>query len=345
MATRVVSSKQDIPEYALMTVALIEKLGFTDWEFDFDYPTPEDVNRRVQIRNDAHYAPKEDIQRMAAALKRGDDIPPIVVTADGYLVDGNTRVRAAQRIGFPRMKAIVLRDRWEKASDAVTRRLHVLGAGFNARNGRGIDRAEIANAIKRIGEDPKYDATRIAALLGVTERMVRDVLVEQRARKRAEQAGVHVNGSVPSSQLRRLGGVSDKVNTRPFTELVRLTQDAGLTVSELGDVITKVRGADSDDDALRVLELERESRREQIAEFVASKKSRPSEAAKLRQRLGFINDYEVDPARLAERSPNFGRMHADAIKRAIAVLQQVLEVQRETVNDDDDPTRRPTLMD
>lgn len=315
--------KTDVPDSAHWTIGLIEKLGFSDWQFSYEHPTPPDVNRRVQIRDARHYAPTEEVTKMAAALKRGDDVPPIVVTADDYLIDGNTRVRAAHRAEFPHMRAIIVNERWETASDSVKRRLYGLGAGFNARNGRGIDRNEVREVVLKIAADPNYDATRIAALLGVAERMVRDILAEQRARDRAERAGVHVNGSVPASQLRRLGGASEKLNTAPYVELVKLTQDAGLAVSELSELITRVRGADSDEAAMGLLAKEREVRREQIQEFTASRKSRPSEAAKLRQRLGFILDYEANPARLVERSPNFGPQHRDQLAKAIEILQRV----------------------
>lgn len=324
--------KTDLPESAWMTVRLVEKLGFTDWRFDYEYPTPPDILRRLQIRDDSHYAPGEEIAKMAAAMKRGDDVPPIVVTADGYLVDGNTRVRAAQRAQFPHIKAVILHERYESASEGVKRRLHVLGAGFNARNGRGIDRGEIRQAVLTIGADRNYDGTQIAALLGVTERMVRDILVEQRARERATNAGVEVNGSIPASQLRRLGGASEKLNTAPYVALVKLTQDAGLTVSELGELITRVRGADSDKTAMALLAEEREARREQIQEFIASRKSRPSEAAKLRQRLGYVVEWEADAERLVERSPNFAASHRDLVKRAIGVLEAVLAVQKKVID-------------
>lgn len=321
----------ELPEYARMTVSLIEKLGFSDWHFEYEHSTPDDITRRVQIRDEKHYAPPADITQLAAAMKRGDDIPPIVVTDDGYIIDGNTRIRAAQRLGFPKLPTIVVHETFDTASDAVRRRLQLLGAAFNARHGRGIDRSEIASAVTAIAVDSRYDATRIAALLGVAERTVRDILTENKARERAEQAGVHVNGSIPASQLRRLGGVSDKVNTEPYTELVKLTQDAGLTVTELGDVITKLRGTQSDEAALLLLDGERKARREQIQEFTATRKSRPSDAAKLRQRLGFIVDHEVNPARLVEKSPNYAAAHRDLIQRAIDILEQIRDQQAEAL--------------
>jgi hypothetical protein len=324
--------KSELPVSAQVTVQLVEKLGFNDWQFEYEYPTPTDVRRRVQVRDDKHYAPAEAITTMVAAMKRGDDIPPIVVTEDGYIVDGNTRVRAAQRAEFPHTRAIVLNEKWEGASEGVRRRLTVLGAGANARNGRGIDRDEIRNAVLVIAPGQNYTATRIAALMGVTERMVNDVLAEHRARERAEKAGIHVNGSLPASQLRRLGGASDKLNTAPYVELVKLTQDAGLTVSELSGLIAKVRGADSDEAALKLLADERAARREQIQEFTASQKARPSEAAKLRQRLGFILDFEANPVRLVERSPNFGRQHLDVVAKAIEILERVRDEQVGALN-------------
>jgi ParB-like chromosome segregation protein Spo0J len=321
----------DIPDSAKMTIERVRRLGFTDFEFDPFYPVPPDVQRRVQIRNDEHYKPTAAIAPIAESMSRNEPIEPIVVTRDGYIVDGNTRVRAAHRAKKEFMEAVVLLVDWERVANTGTGRLlRTLGAGLNLKHGRGIDREETAQAILTIGADKSFTATRIAALLGVGERAVVDVLAEERARQRFhEVTGEVLNGSVPATQLRRLGGVAIKMKRDPFIQLVRLTQDAGLTVAELSSLIKRVDAADTEAEALSILEEERKVRAEQIREFIARGKARPPLSAQLRQRLGFVVDRESNPEALVENSPNFVSQHRDMIERAIAVLRAVLEVQPE----------------
>jgi hypothetical protein len=317
-----IKTRQQLPDLAKPTADLIEKLGFS-WELDFEYPTP-DPAKRVQIREEKHYIPRDMVMRIAAAMARGDKLPPIVVTSDGYLVDGNTRTQAARHNKYPSIQALILTDSYEGATEKVARRLRLLGAAFNARNGKGIDREEIRKAVEFIGQDPTYDGTRIAALIGVTDATVRSILAEMRARQRADAVGLHLNGSVNATPLRILGQASDKLNDEPFRQLVSLVQDTGMGPGELREVIRQMHDAKSDEGAAAVVGEQRKARREQIAEYRASGKSKPPAAAKLRQRLGYILEFESRPGDLAELNPDVVPKHRDAIQRSITVLQAVL---------------------
>ena len=316
-------NRQQLPEYAQFTADLIEKLGF-QWELDFEYETP-DPSRRLQIRAEKHYAPKDMVTKYAACMKRGDKFPPIVITKDGYLIDGNTRVEAARHCNFPYMHAFVIDDNYENAKQHVRQRLHTLGAGFNARNGKGIDREEIRKAVEIIGSNPDFTATRIAALIGVTERQVSSYLAEKRARERAERVGVHLNGDMASSTLRKLGTASEKLNDGPFQALASLAHDAGLKAPEVAAVAQKMREAKSDQAQIEIAEKEREARREQISLFKASGRSKPPLSSLLRQRFGFILGH--DPDELVERNPNLIEEHLEQTKRALDVLTAVYQAQ------------------
>lgn len=318
-----------LPDHALTTVTLVQTLGF-NWEFDHDYLTPRgEKEQRIQIRDEDHVAPTSQVTFYAAEMRRGVKFPPIVVTRDGYIVDGNTRIAAANRKPpLPTLPAVILNENWTGASDGVQRRLHVLGAAFNIKNGKGIDQKEIKRAIYKLAEDSGYDGVRIAALLGCPDRVVKDALAEKRAKDRGEAAGIHVNGSIPATQLRRLGGASNTLHTAPFVELLTLQQDAGLTDAELRGLIVKVQGAKDDDAALALLRGERDSRHEQIADFTARGKALPSASVKLRQRLGFILPFEDTPDSLVEHSPNFSGVHLRQIETVISILQRTAAAQR-----------------
>ena len=317
--------REQLSDLAKPVVDLVERIGF-EWEFEFEHPLPE-LATRIQIRAEKHYAPATMVARLREAMTRGDKLPPIVVTHDGHLVDGNTRVTAAQRNGFPNLQAVVLNVELDRATEAEVRRLNTLGAAFNARHGKGIDREEIRRAVEQLGNDPNYSATRIAALIGVTDGVVQSLVSELRARRRAEALGLHVNGSVNAARLRTLGRVAENLNDEPFKELFTLVEDSGMSVGEINAVVKRARDEKSDQGALAVLAEEKESRRQQIAEYKASGKSVPPNAGKLRQRLGFILGFEADPRELLEHNPALSKEYVEALERSIEVLQSVLKAQ------------------
>lgn len=319
--------REQLSDLARPVVDLVERFGFK-WTFDHEYPLPNrDV--RVQVRDVAHLAPTGRVSQMRAALTRGDKFAPIIVTSDDRLVDGNTRVAAATANKFPTFPAgaVILDVKAEGATEAEARRLHSLGAACNTRHGQGIDRKEIQDAVDHLSGDGNYTATRIAALIGVTDRVVLGILAEKKARARAEALGFHTNGSVNASKLKALGRASDSINDEPFKQLFALVADSGMGTKEISEIVGKVKEAKSDDKALEVLSSEQAARAAQIAEYKASGKSVPPPAAKLRQRLGFIQGYKMNPRDLIEHNQTLAKNHVQAIDEAIGVLQAIKKAQ------------------
>lgn len=321
------AKEQSLTDQEGVTVSLVEKFGFDNWEIDPRYPLP-DLNKRLQIRSDKHYAPTGKVKEIRAALTRGEEMPPIIVTRDGHVIDGNTRVTAARLNGFPHISAVVLDVDFDEATGPQKARLFTMGAAFNARHGQGIDREEIRRAVDHLAGDPAYSATRIAALIGVTERSVSDLINEKKAVDRAKSLGIKFNGAMTGARLRALG--SPKVfslNDEPFKEVFALTNAAALRVSEINDLSNRAKETKSDAAALEVIQKEREGRKEQIAEFVASGRSKPPTSAKLRQRLGFIVSHAGDPSSLVEHNPNLVKDHVSQLEKAVMVLQAAIKFQ------------------
>jgi hypothetical protein len=314
-----------MPDIARPVVDLVEKFGF-QWEYDSEYLLP-DLAHRLQIREDKHYAPASMVAVVRAAMKLGEKLPPIIVTVDGHIVDGNTRVTAALRNKFPTIRAIVLSVKYEGASDPEMRRLRGLGAAANARHGKGINREELRWAVDHMGTDPKYTGTQIAALIGTTDATVQNLLAEKKAKDRATNLGLHVNGSVNATKLRTLGRQSDYLNDEPFKELFSLVEDTGISDKEIRELVQKARETKSDEGALDVIAHERQVRKDQIAEYKASGKSVPPAAAKLRQRLGFILGYEQNPRELIEHNPQVAEEYTVMIRKSIKVLEEAMKAQ------------------
>jgi hypothetical protein len=325
-----VKSRHELPDRARIVVDLVERFGFK-WEFDYEHPLPDYTRRRVQIRDEKHYVPGEQATQYREAMRRGDKFPPIVVSRDDYLLDGNTRTEAARRNGFPTIQAVILDQPYEGANASVRRRMHLLGAALNTRNGKGIDKEEIRKVVEFVAQDTGYDASKIAELLGIPERMAQAFLAERRARERAEHLGVKVNGSVTASQLRILG--TAKLNDGPWRELTSLAQQSGMAPTELRPLVKTLRESGSDQKALSLLEAERQARQEQIAEFTTYGKAKSPGAQQLRVRLKFILEYEEGVPGFVEGNPTIGGKHLEQIERAIAVLGEVAGAQRQQLEE------------
>lgn len=320
---------EDLPDEARTTAALIKRVGFS-WELDQRYPTPE-VDKRVQVRLVNHNAPGAEVAKYAAAYQRNDPLPPIVVTQDGFVLDGNTRVGALHKAKIPVVSALILDANYEDADEVTNARFRALGAAFNLRHGRGIDRVETTNAIIAVVAGGDYTAERIAALLGVSSGLVNGVIAEQKARSRAGRLGVHVNGSVPVSMLRRLGQAP--INDEPFRRMLKLTQDAGLSASELNELVRKVKDAGSDEKALELIDAERAERHSQISEYSAFGRSKPKGPSQLRQHLGFVLKHAEEPQKLVDHNPTTAPGHIKTLDTAIATLSKVRELQQREGSD------------
>lgn len=309
-----------------VVVDLVEKFGFR-WHFDYERDLP---TLRVQVRDEEHNAPKALVTRMATAIRNGDPIPAIVVTTDNWMVDGNTRGRAlAERLRMPKFKAIVLDVEYETASAATKGAVHALGAAFNLKNGKGISPKETQDAVEQLVARGDMDATRIAAMLGVTSNTVHNHINEREARKTAERLGVNLNGSVVRSNLRTLGRAASKINDVSMRELMMLVQDSGMRVGDVSDLIKRVQSQTSDEAALAVIREERENRAEQIQQYALTGKAQPIPAAQLRQDLGFLLSHHEEQTinLLVEYNPALRSMHLTKVDAAIVALQRLRELQ------------------
>lgn len=325
------ATRQSIPDWALPAYDLCTQFGFKP-KFEHDYATP-DFRRRIQVRAEKHVAPGAEVAKYAAAMARGDPFAPGVTTRDDYLVDGATRAAAALKNKYPKLAMLVLDENFEGASQDVMQRLFGLGAAFNLRNGKGIDRAEIRKVVERIGANPNYDSTRIAALLSVTEGMVRGIIAEMKTRERARKLKVDVGGLSPN-QMRIIGRSEKFMNDGPIAELMALAAEAGLEGKEVTALLKAIKDAKSDEGALKVLADERNARREQIAMRRATGgKTKPQASAQLRQHLGFVLKYaDGSAAEAVERNPAFHVEHLRKINDAVLALQQISVLQREAMN-------------
>lgn len=328
-----------VTEEKSAAVAELERLGFKfreDSQFDLELLSPD---RRVQVREPKHYAPKENVLAYAIHMENGARFPAIVVTEDNWIVDGNTRVGASLHRKQKRFPAIIVDVQWETASETKRDELRLVAAGLNDQNGQRLTRSEsravIAAALRR-----GLKQEHIARYLGVNSATIGAVRRELQATQKMERVGLRpdnngasfesaakaVFGGVP---LRALGGkpVQD-LNDEPFKELALYAKDAGLSTKEVEDLGKELKELASDRAQLdRIVELrvENDERIRQVD--LEGGKGKPPVSSQLRQRLGFILEDTRTITLMVERNSDNWTMHADAIKRTIAKLQAVLAEQ------------------
>lgn len=120
----------------------------------------EGLRRRVTIRERLDHA---HVRRLAGILDR---CPPIVVTPDGAIIDGEHRVEAARLRGRQSIPAIVVR-----LSSATAALIAAVEA--NALHGLPLTRDERRAALDALlAADPRVSDRRLAVACGVSRRVV-----------------------------------------------------------------------------------------------------------------------------------------------------------------------------
>jgi hypothetical protein len=317
------STTQDKPN----AVVEIERLGF-GWTLESQYDlTRLSVDRRVQVRELKHYSPKESVQRFAIQMI-STPFPPIVVTRDGWIVDGNTRVGAKllqkQDHFFP---AIVLAVEWDTASPKVRNELYALAATLNSDSGVGLTAREIRDVTPRMIE-LGWKVEQIGRAIGLKASSVSQVKREVDAKKRLDKIGLELNGEAKGPSLRALGtkevlGLTDA----PFRELAQLSADAGLNASEITSAAKSARETGTETGALEKLAALRVECGDRIRQKALTGKGVPPMSRQLRQHLGFVAKFAGREQELVETDPAVGQTHLEALRVALAVLGEVLRMQ------------------
>lgn len=322
-----ITDRKLLPDNAQPIADQIEKLGFK-WEFNYQYPLPHpDKVQRLQIR--AIPAPPPEVQKYAAAMKRGDAFPPGVVTRDGRFVDFNTRAKAAWKTNRRDFPVFVISTSYESASETERERMFLLGAAFNSHGPKPLTRSELAELVGKI-RDKDWTAERVAELLSVTTSRVTAVFAQRKAEQRAQRLGVSFNGSVTSSSRSMLGQRGEKLNDQPFAAITRLAQDAGLTNEELRDLCNRVQAeTGSDEEKVAVVDAERNARQAQIENYRATSRRRPPLSSETLKRTRYLEGFTGKVIDLVDYNPNTGVDYLASVERAAQVLTELAQAQRE----------------
>jgi hypothetical protein len=317
------SSSRDFPNHAKPALALIEDMGFMAY-FEPRFPLPEDApDKRVQVRSEGNLAPSAEVNRYAVAMQNGNQFPPIIVTEDGVVVDGNTRVGAKRKRQETFIEALVLDVKNDSAHAPA---LKVLGAAFNVRNGRSIDKAEIRKAVQGLGVKYDHNAETVARRLGITASLVKSYFAEDRAINRMTSLGLTFPLIV--AYLRPLGAASASLHDEPFKALAELCRDSGLATKDFGLLIKRVKSASSDEAALDIIRSERDLRKEQIRRYrFTGKKAKPALDAQFRQSMGLVLNNSDRIKEFVDANPYTSQARLAMIDEFLGLVRAIREEQ------------------
>ena len=308
---------------------LIEKIAGVKPTFEAEYDlTRIDPSERVQVRLDPNNAPKEMVQRFQAQMAFSV-FPPIVVTDDDRIVDGNTRYKArwAREERFTPALVVPL-----EYGDETKVTLEYLGLALNNSNGKALDKAERRQMV-RDALAMGMTSRQVSGTTGFEDRIIRAIRLELDAEAKLERVGLKEPdqpATVREASLRALGKAVD-LNDEPFKQVAQLVDEAGFNASEVSALAASVRDTGSDELGLETITRERDANAQRIADRKHGGNGHPPASRQLRQRLGYINGREA--AVFVETNRERMQEHLDAIEQAIATLTEVAEAQRKVMED------------
>ena len=200
------------------------------------------LNEGVQIRLEEHRSPSSAVDEYVTHMKHGAVFPPIVVTSNGFLVDGNTRLSAAlklQRKTFPAYKV----------KFAILGQAKMLGAALNQMGGYRLTEEEIvvaAEAYMREG----YKDEAIARALGKSMSHIRNVRRDRLYRDAAHRTGV-ADVELPKPVRLHLAGIQ---HDEPFKAAVEAVAKAKPAAKDVGALVDRIENTRSDAEALAVVQ-------------------------------------------------------------------------------------------
>lgn len=241
-----------------------------------------------QVRLMEHRAPKDQVAKYATAMKHGATFPAVVVNENHEKIDGNTRLQARIKNGADTIASYILFG----ISALEARSLSV---ELNQSNGLAMTDEEIRRFIDgavKEGEHPEVRA--LARMTGVRETKITRWIAETQFLGRVAEAEIaerYVNALPPSTratlQATKLAAV--------FKALTTLAAEAKLTAAEVKGIVAQVNGASSEQEALSIVQTERDSRADEIRAVASGFSPRDNRRSKgSAQHIGGLARFEVD---------------------------------------------------
>jgi Na+-transporting methylmalonyl-CoA/oxaloacetate decarboxylase gamma subunit len=241
-----------------------------------------------QVRLTEHQAPKEQVAKYATAMKHGASFPAIVVNDRLEKIDGNTRLEARIKNGDDTIAAYIC----HAMTPLEARSLSV---ELNQSNGLAMTDEEIRRFIDgAVLEGQQPEVRTLSRMTGVRETKISRWIAETQFLTRARAEDIeerHINALPPSTraalQVARLAAV--------FRALTILAAEARMPAALVKKIVAETNGADSEADALAIVENERASRADEIRAVASGFSPRDNRRSKgSAQHIGGLARFEVD---------------------------------------------------
>jgi len=306
----------------------IDRFGLR-WHLEAQYDVSKtDPSRRIQVRESEHYAPKENVKTFAYQMGQSPNFPPIVVTADNWIVDGNTRVGARIYRKDKFTPAIMIDVVYSTMSKNQKIEMEALAATFNQLGGQRLTRQEVVEMTKKL-VGLGWTGDKIAKAIGAPQSVVNSIKRQQAGAKKLSKVGLSAT-AFDDSSLKVFGNEAlQRLNDVPFKELATLHADAGLKSAETIDFAKKMKEFGDDTLALDYLRQMRNENALRIRDHQVSGQSQPSPAARLRQALGAVTRFAGQEKELIEMNDSAVNNHIVTIEQSITILKLALEYQNQ----------------
>ena len=325
-----ITTAVQMPLAASQHIREIERLGFK-YRFhpQFDISLLDLKGKRVQVREADNYSPPENVRSYAEALRGGAEFPPIVITADNYVVDANTRVEAARKIKLPNFPALVLTVGFEKADDDTKSKLFALAATLNQLGGQRLKTAEAQSAVVHLAH-LGWTTPNIQRAVNLSPGQINRVKRIVEAKNRMMRLGM----TPPTDDYCDKAGDAKALllNDEPFKRFVHLLVDAGLKAAEAKNLADEMRKAGSDQGAIDFVSARRNDMEDRIRDKALTGNGKPPKSARFRMFLGSILGYEGKEEDAIEYNSTLRADHIDRIERGIRVLETALALQKERLD-------------
>jgi hypothetical protein len=256
---------------------------------------------------------------LRAKLQAGDPLPAIIATADGEIIDGNTRNSAYGKEKRQNGYVISTRKTAEQLGPAL---MKILGQRMND-HGKRLSKAETEASIRvLIGEGATTE--RITQQLSVPQSRVGDLRAIMKAETKLSDLGLSGNG-FKVAHMKALGRVD--LLTKPFAELVTLSRDAGLSSGDMSNLAKRVKAESSEAAQLQLLAHERDALSDQIKQHKELGNGKPPVARRAKQSLSQFLAVSEKPEIVVERAPERMEEQLHVLRQSKLRLEALIDVQ------------------
>jgi ParB-like chromosome segregation protein Spo0J len=285
---------------------------FLDWEIPYelipelaiDSIKTEDYS---QVRLSKHRAPADNVDRYTLMMRNGATFPPIVVAAnDKSVIDGNTRIAAARRLGYETIPAYVVKP----AYASTARRI---GAALNQLSGETLADEELQAVARDFLEDQMSD-TEIGRRLGRTAEWARKF---RRREEFVTRAGSHPNfKSIPKAAAEKLVDIPlDAPLIRVLDQADKVKIDRGWA-TKLADAATSQRSEAASVEAVEAV----------LAEITPVQQAGTRKPTAVRDRLhGLVVKLEKVVAELDGIDVPLVQPHADEYRTRLSACRRTID--------------------